>query len=154
MLMMMEILSIVKFMNVSYKSKMIGEMIVVMVMVILIVNVKVFVMKVVQVNGPVKSFLITLNSSLKFITSMETMISSIKMLKVWTQNTSLYLLITVMLMLMVVFLNTNSSNVKLNVKMLGELHIVHLNVNLIFIVLTHIQLILLVQDLGIVLKWN
>lgn len=79
---------------------------------------------------------------------------STKMLKVWTQNTSLYLLIIVMLMMMVVFLNMNSSNVKLNVKTLGELIIVNKIVNSIFIVLTHIQKILLVLDLGIVLKWN
>lgn len=153
--MMMEILSIVKLKLVSSKSKMIGDLeTVLQITVILPVMIIVQNLHVVQVNGPVKSSLITLNFSLKFITSMEITMLSTKMLKVWTQNTSLYLLIIVMLMMMVVFLNMNSSNVKLNVKTLGELIIVNKIVNSIFIVLTHIQKILLVQDLGIVLKWN
>jgi hypothetical protein len=109
---------------------------------------------IVQVNGPVKFSSVTPNSSSKFITQKETMNLSNMITNIWIKITSTYLLITVISMLMVVFLNTKSSNVKLCVKTLGEIIIVNKIVNSISIVPIHIQKIPTVKVLGVVPKWN
>lgn len=149
---MMEIFNSTKFNIVSCKLKMIGELKTVHVKETSIV--KFLKLVNVQVNGPVKFSSVIPNSSSKSITQKENMNLSNMITNIWIKITSTYLLITVISMLMVVFLNTKSSNVKLCVKMLGDLIIVNKIVNSISIVLIHIQKIPTVKVLGLVPKWN